>query len=57
MQEALGVPAVLMGIGLPDDHAHAPNERLDIDSLHAGIRSAIHLWAELAETGAVRTED
>ena len=45
MQEALGAPTVLMGIGLPDDHAHAPNERLDVESLHAGIRSAAFLWS------------
>jgi acetylornithine deacetylase/succinyl-diaminopimelate desuccinylase-like protein len=49
MQEALGVPVVLMGIGLPDDHAHAPNERLDVESFNAGIRGAAHLWAELAK--------
>jgi acetylornithine deacetylase/succinyl-diaminopimelate desuccinylase-like protein len=52
MQEALGVPAVLMGIGLPDDHAHAPNERLDIESFNAGIRSAAHLWLELSSLNA-----
>lgn len=48
LQDVLGAPAVLMGIALPDDHAHAPNERLDIATLYAGIRSAAHLWDELA---------
>ena len=27
-QETLGIPTVLMGIGLPDENAHAPNENL-----------------------------
>lgn len=48
-QEVLGAPTVLMGIALPDDHAHAPNERLDLASFFAGIRSAAHLWEELAK--------
>ena len=26
-EERLGLPAVLFGIGLPDENAHAPNEK------------------------------
>ena len=29
-QQVLDLPSVLFGIGLPDEHAHAPNERLDL---------------------------
>ena len=29
-QEILGLPSVLFGVGLPDENAHAPNERLDM---------------------------
>ncbi|MEK7221303.1 MAG: dipeptidase, partial [candidate division NC10 bacterium] len=29
----LKVPSLLMGIGLPDENAHAPNEKLDLDNL------------------------
>ena len=29
-QEELGLPSVLFGVGLPDETAHAPNEKLDL---------------------------
>ena len=29
-QEELGLPSVLFGVGLPDENAHAPNEKLDV---------------------------
>ena len=45
----LKVPCLLMGIGLPDENAHAPNEKLDLDNLHHGMLSAAHLFLELAE--------
>lgn len=50
-REALAAPVVPMGIALPDDHAYAPNERLDLTSLYSGIRSAAYLWEELATYG------
>ena len=46
----LKAPSLLMGIGLPDENAHAPNEKLDLDNLHHGMLAAAHLWNELAET-------
>ena len=46
----LKAPSLLMGIGLPDENAHAPNEKLDLDNLHHGMLSAAHLWMELSET-------
>ena len=36
-QEVLGVPSVLFGIGLPDENAHAPNEKLDLGNFHGGV--------------------
>ena len=32
-QEMLGLPSVLFGVGLPDENAHAPNEKLDVGEL------------------------
>src|SRR5216684_2643896 len=31
-QEELGLPSVLFGVGLPDENAHAPNEKLDVSN-------------------------
>ena len=45
----LKAPILLMGIGLPDENAHAPNEKLDLDNLHHGMLSAAYLHLELAE--------
>jgi acetylornithine deacetylase/succinyl-diaminopimelate desuccinylase-like protein len=44
----LHVPTVLLGVGLPDEHAHAPNERLNLDNFYRGILAAAYLWQELA---------
>ncbi len=49
-QRVLGIPTVLLGIGLREEHAHAPNERLDLDNFAGGMRSIAYLWQELAET-------
>ncbi len=46
----LHVPTVLLGVGLPDEHAHAPNERLNLDNFYRGILAAAYLWQELAQT-------
>jgi acetylornithine deacetylase/succinyl-diaminopimelate desuccinylase-like protein len=43
----LGVPAVLMGIGLHDDNLHAPNEKLDLDNFYKGNEAAVYLMEEL----------
>ncbi len=37
LQEALGAPIVLLGLGLPDDNLHAPNEKLDLVNLEKGV--------------------
>ena len=47
-QEELGVPAVLFGVGLPDENAHAPNERLDLGNFHNGIVASAILYQEMA---------
>jgi acetylornithine deacetylase/succinyl-diaminopimelate desuccinylase-like protein len=49
--ELLGAPTVLMGIGLPDENAHAPNENLDLENFFAGIRSSAFFFERFAEMG------
>ena len=48
-QEELGLPSVLFGIGLPDDHAHAPNEKLDLGNFHGGIIASAYLYQEISQ--------
>jgi acetylornithine deacetylase/succinyl-diaminopimelate desuccinylase-like protein len=50
-QEELGLPSVLFGVGLPDENAHAPNEKLDVGNFHGGIISSAILYQEMAATG------
>jgi acetylornithine deacetylase/succinyl-diaminopimelate desuccinylase-like protein len=46
-QEVLGVPSVLFGVGLPDENAHAPNEKLDLANFHNGIIASAFLYEEI----------
>jgi len=47
-QEELGLPSVLFGVGLPDENAHAPNEKLDLSNFHNGIIASAYLYDEIA---------
>jgi acetylornithine deacetylase/succinyl-diaminopimelate desuccinylase-like protein len=49
-KEELNLPAVLFGVGLPDENAHAPNERLDLGNFHNGILASAILYDEIART-------
>lgn len=50
-EEALGrvlnVPVLYLGVGLPDDRIHAPNERMVMDQFWKGLLAAGELWHEL----------
>jgi acetylornithine deacetylase/succinyl-diaminopimelate desuccinylase-like protein len=49
-QEELGLPSVLFGVGLPDENAHAPNEKLDVANFHGGIIASAIFYDEIART-------
>jgi acetylornithine deacetylase/succinyl-diaminopimelate desuccinylase-like protein len=49
-QEILGLPSVLFGVGLPDENAHAPNEKLDLGNFHGGIIASAYLYDEIAKS-------
>ena len=48
-QEELGIPSVLFGVGLPDENAHAPNEKLDLGNFHGGIIASAYLYQEITQ--------
>ena len=48
-QEVLGLPSVLFGVGLPDENAHAPNEKLDLENFHKGIIASAVLYEEIGK--------
>ena len=49
-QAELGLPSVLFGVGLPDENAHAPDEKLDLGNFHNGIVASAILYTEIAST-------
>jgi len=36
------IPVVMIGFGLPDDHTHAPNEKIHLPNFYRGIKTMIH---------------
>jgi len=48
LQQALGVPIVLMGFGLPDDRMHSPNEKFHLPNFFNGIKTSIWFLTEIA---------
>ena len=50
LAEILEAPVVFLGVGLPDDRIHAPNEKADVEFLLRGAEAAAYLWNDLAAT-------
>ncbi len=48
-KKTLGLDTVLLGFGLPDENAHAPDEFINMDNFFGGIRTAIHFYNELPQ--------
>jgi acetylornithine deacetylase/succinyl-diaminopimelate desuccinylase-like protein len=46
-KQLLGLDTVLLGFGLPDENAHAPDEHLNLDNFFGGIRTVTHFYNEL----------
>jgi acetylornithine deacetylase/succinyl-diaminopimelate desuccinylase-like protein len=51
IQQAIPAPMVFLGVGLPDDQIHAPNEKVSLAMLYRGAEAAAHLWRNLAALG------
>jgi acetylornithine deacetylase/succinyl-diaminopimelate desuccinylase-like protein len=46
-KKILGADTLLLGLALPDDNAHSPNEKFDLDCFARGGVMAAQLWQEL----------
>ena len=44
----LGVDTLLLGLALPDDNPHSPNEKFNLDAFSKGMAMSALLWPELA---------
>jgi len=44
----LKADSLMLGLALPDDNAHSPDEKFSLDAYMAGMRMSAHLWPELA---------
>lgn len=48
----LGAESLMLGLALPDDNAHSPNEKFDLGSFANGQRMSAHLWQRLAKAAS-----
>jgi len=51
LQQKVGMPLVFLGVGLPDDQIHAPNEKVNLPMLYRGAEAAALLWSNFARLG------
>ncbi|HEV2297861.1 MAG TPA: dipeptidase [Candidatus Acidoferrales bacterium] len=49
MHDTFKVPCVLMGFGLPDENAHAPDEHISLENYFGGIKAAAVFYSSLAQ--------
>lgn len=49
-EQNLNAPVVLMGFGLPDQNAHAPDEKMNLKNYHRGVKSAALFLKKYAES-------
>jgi acetylornithine deacetylase/succinyl-diaminopimelate desuccinylase-like protein len=50
LQEVLDAPVLFLGISVPSDGWHAPNEKVELDLLLKGVETTAYLWGDLAES-------
>ena len=48
-QNDLKIPSVMMGLGLPDDNLHAPNEKFHIPNFYRGIEAVVRFFTILGQ--------
>jgi acetylornithine deacetylase/succinyl-diaminopimelate desuccinylase-like protein len=55
-KKILGADALMVGLALPDDNAHSPNEKFDLDCFAKGQLMSAHLWQELSKASNMMRE-
>lgn len=48
-QRELGIPVILMGLGLNNDGAHGPNEHFNLEMFRKGIHTAAFFYSEIGK--------
>ena len=48
-QQYLGIPTVMLGLGLPDDGLHSPNEKFCLENFYTGIRTVARFWQQYGQ--------
>lgn len=48
-QKILHADSLMLGLALPDDNAHSPNEKFNLDCFAKGQAMSAHLWQELSQ--------
>jgi acetylornithine deacetylase/succinyl-diaminopimelate desuccinylase-like protein len=49
MHDTFKVPCVLLGFGLPDENAHAPDEHISLENYFGGIKAVAVFYSSLAQ--------
>ncbi|MFI5126854.1 MAG: M20/M25/M40 family metallo-hydrolase, partial [Candidatus Acidiferrales bacterium] len=49
MHDTFKVPCVLLGFGLPDENAHAPDEHISLENYFGGIKSVASFYSALGQ--------
>ncbi|MFC7304972.1 dipeptidase [Streptomyces monticola] len=50
LQDVLNAPVLFLGISVPSDGWHAPNEKVELDLLLKGVETTAYLWGDLADS-------
>ncbi|MDC0325462.1 dipeptidase [bacterium] len=48
-KQILKADTLLLGLGLPDDNAHSPNEKMSLTAFRKGMHMSALLWGKLAD--------
>ena len=48
-KRVLKADTLLLGLGLPDDNAHSPNEKMSLTAFRKGMKMSALLWEKLAQ--------